>query len=47
MLVIAHIEIFEVSFGLAFGIMGSEVIFEFSDEVGVVVEPGWTFAGGQ
>ena len=42
-----HLEVFEVSFGLAFGIVGSEVVFSLSNEVGVVVEPGRTFAGGQ
>ena len=47
MLVIVHLEVFEVGFGLAFRIVGSEVVFELSDKVGVVVEPGQTFARGQ
>ena len=46
-LVIVHVEVFKVSLSFAFRLMWSKVIFEFSDKVGVVVDPGWTFSEGQ
>ena len=46
-LVLTHVEILEVSLSFAFGVVQSKVIFQFSDNVRVVVEPGWTFTRGQ
>ena len=39
-LVVTHAEILKVSLGFAFGVVQSKVIFQFSDKVRVVVEPG-------
>ena len=46
-LVVMHAEILKVSLSFSLRVMWSKVIFQFSDKVRVVIEPGQTFARGQ
>ena len=46
-LVVVHVDICEVSLGFTFRVVQSEVIFQFSDFVGEIVKPRWSFSGGQ
>ena len=45
-LVVAHAEILEFSFRLAFGIVRSEVVLQLRNEFIIVVEPCRLFTGG-
>ena len=46
-MVVAHAEVFEVSFCFTNGVVRAEVVLEFGYEVGVVVKPGWLVVRGE
>ena len=46
-LVIMYAKILKFGFCFTLGVVQSKIILQFCNEVRVVIEPGWTFSGGQ